>query len=138
VSAPDWIAVHDGSSGWSSSGRTRGSLSGVERFFVDNIARAVTICESSDPDASYSYDDYALCELDGAFYLFNTSGCSCPSPNETWCVQWVADSKSAVIERIDLEAARKEPAYHAFVAALAAAWPDSISVPEYEGWRGDW
>lgn len=39
-----------------------------------------------DADASYSYDDYALCELDGKFYLFSTSGCSCPSPSETWQV----------------------------------------------------
>lgn len=38
----------------------------------------------SDEEASYSYDDWALCELDGRYYLLSTSGCSCPSPEETW------------------------------------------------------
>jgi hypothetical protein len=38
----------------------------------------------TDAEAFYSYDDYALVSLDGAFYLLNTSGCSCPSPSETW------------------------------------------------------
>lgn len=36
-----------------------------------------------DAEASYSYDDWALVELDKNFYLFSTSGCSCPSPSET-------------------------------------------------------
>lgn len=40
-----------------------------------------------DNEASYSYDDWALIELDGDFYLLGTSGCSCPSPSETWHVQ---------------------------------------------------
>lgn len=39
-----------------------------------------------DKDACYSYDDFALCELDGKFYLLQTTGCSCPSPSETWRV----------------------------------------------------
>lgn len=41
----------------------------------------------SDRDASYSYDDWALCRLDGDHYLLATSGCSCPSPSETWHVE---------------------------------------------------
>lgn len=40
--------------------------------------------EISDDEASYSYDDWALIRLDGQFYLLQTSGCSCPSPSETW------------------------------------------------------
>jgi hypothetical protein len=40
-----------------------------------------------DEEASYSYDDYCLCELDNKFYLLNTSGCSCPSPTETWGIE---------------------------------------------------
>jgi hypothetical protein len=38
----------------------------------------------SDESLSYAYDEMALCELDGQFYLLSTSGCSCPSPSETW------------------------------------------------------
>jgi hypothetical protein len=37
-----------------------------------------------DEEANYSYDDWVLCELDGRYYLLATSGCSCPSPSETW------------------------------------------------------
>jgi len=37
-----------------------------------------------DKEASYSYDEWALCKLDGQYYLLSTSGCSCPSPSETW------------------------------------------------------
>lgn len=40
-----------------------------------------------DKEADYSYDDWALCELDGKYYLLSTSGCSCPSPAETWRVE---------------------------------------------------
>ena len=37
----------------------------------------------TDDDASYSYDYWALVLLDGRYYSFSTSGCSCPSPSET-------------------------------------------------------
>lgn len=37
-----------------------------------------------DEDLSYEYDEFALIRLDGEFYLLETSGCSCPSPAETW------------------------------------------------------
>lgn len=40
----------------------------------------------NDAEANYSYDDWALVELDGQFYWLHTSGCSCPSPTETWGV----------------------------------------------------
>lgn len=37
-----------------------------------------------DAEADYSYDDWALIRLDGAYWVLSTSGCSCPSPRETW------------------------------------------------------
>lgn len=40
-----------------------------------------------DKEASYSYDDWALCKLDNDYYLLSTSGCSCPSPSETWSIE---------------------------------------------------
>lgn len=40
-----------------------------------------------DPDACYSYDDLALMRHSGGRYvLVRTTGCSCPSPTETWGV----------------------------------------------------
>lgn len=40
-----------------------------------------------DDEACYEYDEWALCELDGKYYLLSTSGCSCPSPSETWRIE---------------------------------------------------
>lgn len=40
----------------------------------------------TDDDANYSYDDWVLIELYDVFYLLNTTGCSCPSPRETWTI----------------------------------------------------
>lgn len=41
----------------------------------------------TDDEASYSYYDWALVKLYGRYLLFATSGCSCPSPSETWRVE---------------------------------------------------
>lgn len=54
----------------------------VKRRYDIEILGGIT-----DDEASYSYDDWALCRLDGAYYLLSTSGCSCPSPSETWRVE---------------------------------------------------
>jgi hypothetical protein len=40
-----------------------------------------------DDEASYSYDDWALVKLGRSYYLVSTSGCSCPSPSETWRIE---------------------------------------------------
>lgn len=63
--------------------RTLSELSPDERFFVENADRANLIAEAGN-DQPYEYDDDAIYELDGVLYWFNTSGCSCPSPTETW------------------------------------------------------
>lgn len=68
----DWIAA------------SNGDLSSGERKLVENRDRIEVWGEIQDAEASYSYDDWALIRLDGDWYLLNTSGCSCPSPDETW------------------------------------------------------
>ena len=40
----------------------------------------------TDAEALYSYHDFAFIRLDGFGYMLETSGCSCPSPKDTWCV----------------------------------------------------
>jgi hypothetical protein len=55
--------------------------------FPDHEAQGKTnylLAEAEDPNASYSFDDYALvwCKELKKFYLFNTSGCSCPTHEE--------------------------------------------------------
>lgn len=54
----------------------------------------------TDDEASYSYDDWAIVYLDGAFYLFSTSGCSCPSPSETWRVECGPSTIREIREKI--------------------------------------
>lgn len=84
VGAPEWIRTPEPGAYLGYGARDFGTLTDAERMFVAGRDRAVTIAESEDPHADYSYDDWALCKLDGLFYAFNTSGCSCPSPSETW------------------------------------------------------
>lgn len=57
-----------------------------ENFLINNRNKLNIVGGVCDRDASYSYDDFALVELDGEYWLCQTSGCSCPSPSETWCV----------------------------------------------------
>lgn len=59
----------------------------LERLFINRRAEVDVLGRISDDNASYDYDDWAVCELDGAYYLLSTSGCSCPDPSETWGVQ---------------------------------------------------
>lgn len=40
-----------------------------------------------DDEASYDYDEFALVKWQDKFYLLSTSGCSCPSPTETWMIE---------------------------------------------------
>lgn len=82
MAGPSWVKYIPGDA--RSYGARTDGLTPDELFFCENSDRAKVIAESSDPHSSYYYDDYALAELDGAYYAFNTSGCSCPSPDETW------------------------------------------------------
>ena len=56
----------------------------IETMLVKRRYEIEIIGGVQDEEASYSYDDWALCKLDGQYYLLSTSGCSCPSPSETW------------------------------------------------------
>lgn len=39
-----------------------------------------------DADASYSFDELGIVRIGGKYYVVQASGCSCPSPTETWVV----------------------------------------------------
>lgn len=60
--------------------------SDAEKKLIDNRADILVYAEISDDEADYSYDDFALVRLGDDWYLLQTSGCSCPSPSETWGV----------------------------------------------------
>ena len=59
----------------------------LEELLIARRADIELLGTIEDKDASYSYDDFALVRLDADYYLLNTTGCSCPSPSETWHVE---------------------------------------------------
>lgn len=54
------------------------------KYLVDRRSDIDVLGGVIDEDLSWEYDEFALIKLDGDFYLLETSGCSCPSPTETW------------------------------------------------------
>lgn len=58
-----------------------------EKFLINNRYELEIIGGIQDKDANYNYDDWALCKLGAQYYLLSTSGCSCPSPHETWRIE---------------------------------------------------
>lgn len=127
---PGWV-VSDKTSG-NYGARTHDTLTDDEKFFVENSDRAATLAESSDPHADYSFDDYALAELDGTFYVFNTVGCSCPSP----CEVWDLDKKGTREEIVEWLQPAGE-AFNEFIREVAKVWPE-VTAPEPRTNRWDY
>lgn len=61
-----------------------GSDNTIDKILISRRLELDIIGGVTDDEASYNYDDWALCKLDNDYYLLSTSGCSCPSPTETW------------------------------------------------------
>lgn len=57
------------------------------RYIKEHRAELEVYGEIADDDACYSYDNFALVKAPNGWYLLQTSGCSCPSPRETWRVE---------------------------------------------------
>lgn len=77
---------YDQAYGWVGSPRCE-NPGDSERFIIENRFKLTIIGGVEDKDADYSYDDWALVRLGEKFWLLSTSGCSCPSPSETWRVE---------------------------------------------------
>lgn len=75
-----------GNFGWVGSPRCE-SQTEDEKVLIARRADIEFVGGIADPDADYSYDDFALVLLDGVYYLCESAGCSCPSPSETWGVE---------------------------------------------------
>ena len=132
---PDWVQhICTGND----NGSRTGEMSADEKFFVENHARATTLVESTDPESNYSYDDYALAELDGELYVFNTSGCSCPSPSETWDLQ-IKGGRGDVIAWANSHDSYNSSAFHEFKRALEAyGFEFATKAPAPAGTATDW
>lgn len=80
-----WVAHPSGVSGGYYSNKA--SDQSLEKMLCERRYELDIIGGIEDKEADYSYDDWALAKLDKDYYLFSTSGCSCPSPTETWRVE---------------------------------------------------
>lgn len=91
---------------WPGHPRGAGAEDGpAARSLTDEPERWKMVHASADPEADYSYDDLALMERDdGTVALVRTTGCSCPSPDETWGVIAEGD-REAVCKAIESERA---------------------------------
>lgn len=65
-----------------------------------NRENVTFIGEVCDNNADYSFDDWALFEYEGRFYMFNASGCSCPSHAETSSLVYEAKTIGALSRKM--------------------------------------
>lgn len=83
-----WVAHPDCGTGYMSGPASRGApVDSPEAMLISRRYDIEILGGIDDEDASYYYDEFALCRLDNDYYLLNTAGCSCPSPTETWTVE---------------------------------------------------
>ena len=105
------------------------NLSGPNAELYETLVRrrndVLVHAEYSVPDLRFEYDELALIELDGMFYILQTSGCSCPSPSETWIIDKGPGTRSEVAKAFLEEHCRKGwkkqeygPAYKALFGNL--------------------
>lgn len=88
---------------WPASARCD-SPGALERTLIERRADIELLGYITDAEADYSYHDFAFIRLDGQWYMLETSGCSCPSPSETWSVKVGPVSASGL--RAAVESAR--------------------------------
>lgn len=71
-----------------------------DNLLIDNRDKVCLVAECSNANLSWEYDETAVVYLrDHGWFLLGTSGCSCPSPNETWGAERFA-SKKALLKHI--------------------------------------
>ncbi len=58
----------------------------VAKELIANRTKLEVIGGVTDDTLSYAYDEFAVVRYKRKLYLFETSGCSCPDPTETWTV----------------------------------------------------
>jgi len=71
-----------------------------EKQFIENRSKLEVIGGVVDDTLSWEYDDFAIVRYKRHLYLLETSGCSCPSPTETWRVIHGPMKKAELIKEI--------------------------------------
>lgn len=72
-----------------------------QKLLIARRADIILLGNIADTDLSYEYDELAVVKLDEVFYLLQTSGCSCPSPSDTWRVETKSESFKELWEYIE-------------------------------------
>lgn len=88
-------------------GHPDGAESDEEKRLVAHRKDLVVYGLVADAEADYSYHDYALVSLGAEFYLLETSGCSCPSPTETWSITFGPLSLDRLVEEFESDLASR-------------------------------
>ncbi len=73
-----------------------------DNLIKENRDKVEVLAEVSDPDQDYSYDDTAVCYLEGhGYFLVQAAGCSCDGPEDTWSVSQRFATKEEILAAID-------------------------------------
>ncbi len=93
-----------------------------EQFLIEHREMIELVAQIEDKDASYSYDEWAVIQVSDDYYLLSTSGCSCPSPSETWLVEMgpcrLSEIRAEIERQVDWSVPAKQR--EEFIAAIDA------------------
>jgi hypothetical protein len=72
----------------------------LQNEFIANRDKLEILGGVTDPNACYDYDEFAVVRYKRKLYLLETSGCSCPSPSETWGIVHGPTTKTELVKSI--------------------------------------
>lgn len=114
-------------------------LSETERALVENADAVELLAESTDPDACYAYDDFALLKYGETYYVINTCGCSCPDPSETWGIVFETADRAAIVPWVVKDRSYVDGTTGSAARALLAALKGvGFDVPETTSDERNW
>lgn len=94
-----WDSYYEHPFGWVGAPEGGGS-SDLAKEIRENRQSLEIIGGVVDSTLSYEYDEFALVRYKRKLYLLQTSGCSCPSPTETWGIVHGPVGKRELIKEI--------------------------------------
>ena len=78
------------------------SVGADEKILCDNRDKVQVLAEVDDPNQEWAFDVMAICYLRGqGYFICQASGCSCPSPSETWQVVKRFKTRKQVMKAIE-------------------------------------
>lgn len=120
-----WAYRRDVAAGLDSYPSCRTSWEGLDAELMELREEAVVLAEV-DVGEDYEYDIRTLVATGSTWWVVTTSGCSCPSPSETWGVEERAAgvelaARILAIEAWELAGDYRRRPFHELAKALRAA-----------------